>query len=97
MTTIKVSKTTRDKVNKYKELVGLKSMNDCIEDLVNKELDKYCFTRDGYAKIGDTLDIDGVEHVIIDIGEYVFARSEDTVVEFHRKGKIAWGARISGK
>lgn len=93
-TTIKVDKELKEDIKVLKELIGVRSQKEVLEWLIDKELDNYCRVRDGYAKIGDVLNIDGTKYMILDITQEgtVYARSNDKVIEFFKKGKVAWEA-----
>lgn len=94
-TTIKINGNTRDKLKELKNLLGLKSLDECVASLVDSELSNYCYTFNGYAQIGAELKLDDEMYQIVDIADsMVYARSGDKVIEFHKRGKIAWEASI---
>lgn len=94
-TTIKINETTRNKLKALKRLWNVRSLNDIVDELSTKELNTYCYTIDGYAKVGDNLQLDDGVYEIIDIADNtVYAKCKDVVTEFYARGKVAWNARI---
>jgi len=95
MSAMKITDSVKHELDKLKQLTGLKSYSSVVALLVEKETYKYCWTVDGYADIGMNLQLDDGVYQIIDMTEeLVYARKGSVVTEFHKRGKVAWKARI---